>query len=393
MFLITGYTIILKYSSDNLCGIPSIPKFSRLVDPKSLFFVTKTPNLKPFYSNGSRVMQYCESTYKWIYGEHRIRQCIDGQWIGNDTKCYVNWEEKMLLTKIEVTKMIEEDKNISKSTQIFDIRPREEMGEWDYLYSYYRDVAQDECQPNIQIDGRQKWILYLNDSQVITYIIMNLSPISALRLNTINAEVGGKMCRIRNFQNYNSMTALAFDCSQSIDTVVNQIVVYFNPRKSSINNVSLCLLNVLYSSKSCGKPDEPLNSIVKIDSQNGFALYSCVPGYELIGNTIVHCGPNGHWMESAPKCVPKELCPITFNNSSELKITYLNTGIFNGKTIAKHKTIAFYSCEETENRKNLMLIGSRIRMCLLNGEWSGSQPICDGIINFYSVLYININIS
>jgi len=134
----------------------------------------------------------------------------------------------------------------------------------------------------------------------------------------------------------------------------------------------------LYNSKKCGRPDKPINSIVKIDSKTGAALYSCVPGYELKGYGIIRCGSNGEWMRNSPKCVPKALCSMALNSTAGPKVKYLNTYKFGKKIIAKHRTIALYYCGNTQNRTDLILIGSRIRMCLLNGKWSGSEPICRG---------------
>jgi hypothetical protein len=376
----------MKFSSDiKSCGIPSIPLYSRLVDSKSLFRTIKATDLRPVYGNGSEVIDYCESTFKWIFGDFNVRQCIDGQWTGNTTNCFINWEEKMLLTKIEVFKNVKHSEKKINNKRVFDINQTEKAGEWDYLYSYYRDITQNECQPVIEIDVKQKWNLFFNDSQVITHFIINLSPKGLINgssedLKTIEAQVGGKMCRIGNFNNLNSMTTIDFDCSESIGIHVNQITVFFNPKNSRAINVSLCSLNVLYNSEKCGKPDEPLNSIVKFDPESGAALYSCASGYKLIGNRIVKCGSNGKWMETAPKCVPKELCSMAFNRTTNLKIKYLNAEESDGRLFAKHRTIALYSCESNDNKTNLMLIGSRIRMCLLNGKWSGSKPLCRGII-------------
>jgi CUB/sushi domain-containing protein len=376
----------MKFSSDiKSCGIPSIPLYSRLIDSKSLSQTIKSTDLRPVYGNGSEVIGFCESTFKWIYGDLNVRQCIDGQWTGNRTNCFINWEEKMLLTKIEVLKTVEHEGKQINYKHIFDVNQKEKVEEWDYLYSYYRDITQNECKPVIEIDVKQKWNLFFNDSQVITSFIMNLSPKGLINgssddSKTIGAEVGGKMCRIGSLNNLNSMTAIAFDCSESIGINVNQITVFFDPKYSGARYVSLCSLNVMYNSGKCGKPDEPLNSIVKSDSESGAALYSCASGYELIGNSIVKCGSNGKWMETAPKCVPKELCSMAFNRTTNLKIKYSNAEERDGRLFAKHRTIALYSCESNDNKTDLMLIGSRIRMCLLNGKWSGSKPLCRGII-------------
>ena len=37
--------------------------------------------------------------------------------------------------------------------------------------------------------------------------------------------------------------------------------------------------------------------------------------------------------------------------------------------------VATYTCDEKYN-----LVGNSERTCLLYGEWSGSDPICDGIL-------------
>lgn len=96
---------------------------------------------------------------------------------------------------------------------------------------------------------------------------------------------------------------------------------------------------------------------------NTLVSYSCDPGYELLGNAVLICQEDGTWNGSAPSCISMECdLPVAPENGF-LHVTETTTG-----------SAVQYSCKPGHT-----LVGSDIRLCLRNREWSGASPRCEAI--------------
>ena len=115
----------------------------------------------------------------------------------------------------------------------------------------------------------------------------------------------------------------------------------------------------------CPQPEEILNGIVDVQglAYLSTALYTCKPGFELVGNTTTLCGENGHWLGKKPTCKPIE-CPkpreILNGKFSYTKLHY-------GQTIT-------YSCD-----RGFRLEGPKALTCLETGDWDVDVPSCNAI--------------
>lgn len=99
---------------------------------------------------------------------------------------------------------------------------------------------------------------------------------------------------------------------------------------------------------------------------NGNAVtYSCDYGYKLVGNPTLQFQSDGQWHGERPTCVQIE-CDV-----SGLDISNFNNGNVLYTNISANQS-AVYQCHKGYN-----LLGNSERMCMLDGTWSGTRPICN----------------
>ncbi|XP_073447245.1 sushi, von Willebrand factor type A, EGF and pentraxin domain-containing protein 1 isoform X2 [Aquarana catesbeiana] len=115
----------------------------------------------------------------------------------------------------------------------------------------------------------------------------------------------------------------------------------------------------------CPQPDEILNGIVDVQGLTFLSSvhYTCKPGFELMGNTKLICGADGHWIGEIPvckliKCPPAKEIPNGRISSQSLHF---------GQTVT-------YSCN-----KGFRLKGQHVLTCLETGEWDAVTPNCKEI--------------
>ncbi|XP_069096987.1 sushi, von Willebrand factor type A, EGF and pentraxin domain-containing protein 1 isoform X1 [Pleurodeles waltl] len=115
----------------------------------------------------------------------------------------------------------------------------------------------------------------------------------------------------------------------------------------------------------CPHPEEIQNGIVDVQGLTflSTALYTCKPGFELIGNTTILCGENGQWIGGRPACQPVQ-CP---------EAKSIQYGIFSHQNLFYGQTIT-YSCQT-----GYQLEGQNILTCLETGKWDFEAPICKAI--------------
>ncbi|ETE67092.1 Sushi, von Willebrand factor type A, EGF and pentraxin domain-containing protein 1, partial [Ophiophagus hannah] len=115
----------------------------------------------------------------------------------------------------------------------------------------------------------------------------------------------------------------------------------------------------------CPQPGEIQNGIVDVQGLTylSTALYSCKPGFELMGNTTILCGEDGGWLGGEPSCKP-----IECSKPREIK-----NGRYSYVDLHYTHTVT-YSCD-----RGFRLEGQRILTCLETREWDTKAPSCRAI--------------
>uniref|UniRef100_A0A670YQB1 CUB and Sushi multiple domains 1 n=1 Tax=Pseudonaja textilis TaxID=8673 RepID=A0A670YQB1_PSETE len=119
---------------------------------------------------------------------------------------------------------------------------------------------------------------------------------------------------------------------------------------------------------SCGHPGVPTNAILSGDkfTFGSIVQYSCTERQTLLGNASRVCQENSRWSGTLPHCSGNNpgYCddPGMPSHGSRLGDEF------------KIKSLIRFSCE-----MGYQLRGSPERTCLLNGSWSGLQPVCEVI--------------
>uniref|UniRef100_A0A3Q3X6W8 Uncharacterized protein n=1 Tax=Mola mola TaxID=94237 RepID=A0A3Q3X6W8_MOLML len=113
---------------------------------------------------------------------------------------------------------------------------------------------------------------------------------------------------------------------------------------------------------SCGEQPSPPSG-KKIGSQTTFgatAIFTCDPGYMLVGSVVRECLSSGLWSGTETRCLAGH-CGTP-------------EGIVNGQVIGEnfgYRDTVVYQC-----MPGFRLIGSSVRICLQDNQWSGQLPVC-----------------
>ncbi|XP_066302889.1 sushi, von Willebrand factor type A, EGF and pentraxin domain-containing protein 1-like [Branchiostoma lanceolatum] len=112
--------------------------------------------------------------------------------------------------------------------------------------------------------------------------------------------------------------------------------------------------------KQCPQLTVPAHGSANGGIYNGdTAAYSCDPGYALMGSSIRTCQADGQWGGMQPTCNKKQCLLLQAPTNGSI-----TGGNFYGEQV-------FYSCDS-----GFDLVGTPIRICEANQQWSGTQPSC-----------------
>uniref|UniRef100_A0A5G2R948 CUB and Sushi multiple domains 1 n=1 Tax=Sus scrofa TaxID=9823 RepID=A0A5G2R948_PIG len=117
---------------------------------------------------------------------------------------------------------------------------------------------------------------------------------------------------------------------------------------------------------SCGHPGVPANAILSGDlfTYGSVVHYSCKGSQSLVGNSTRTCQEDSRWSGAPPHCTGGHVHQLLLGtHGSRLGEEF------------KAKSLLRFSCE-----MGYQLRGSAERTCLLNGSWSGLQPVCEAVM-------------
>ena len=139
------------------------------------------------------------------------------------------------------------------------------------------------------------------------------------------------------------------------------------------SSIRECLRNETWSDDTpecelvdCGSPDIPNPAGVVFISNTtvgSSVIYTCLGGYDLVGEPERVCLNNGTWSGEVPSCMV-----TATTNCGFPELPLLGIADFDDIVVG---SVAIYSCIE-----GYMVLGNQNRTCLSSGEWSGETPVC-----------------
>ena len=134
----------------------------------------------------------------------------------------------------------------------------------------------------------------------------------------------------------------------------------------------------------CGPPTVPTNGLV--DTPNGATFgststYTCDTGYALSGSQSRSCGADGNWTSSEQVCegvfevwYHYMSLPATIAAVDCGQLTDPDNGLVDTSYGTTFRSTATYTCDT-----GYALSGSQTRSCGADGNWTSSEPFCEGV--------------
>ncbi|XP_052796583.1 sushi, von Willebrand factor type A, EGF and pentraxin domain-containing protein 1-like isoform X2 [Mya arenaria] len=130
-----------------------------------------------------------------------------------------------------------------------------------------------------------------------------------------------------------------------------------------------CFANETWSSlpiceqQHCEALEDPENGqvIATSTTYGSKAIYSCNPGYDLLGSRLVECIENEIWSDSTPICNLRDCGNLIDPVNGAVSLTNITVG-----------SEVVYSCDE-----GFELTGEHKLVCLENGMWNSDPPLCN----------------
>ena len=154
---------------------------------------------------------------------------------------------------------------------------------------------------------------------------------------------------------------------------------------------------------NCGVPGLPavnsygLSLFYSTVTYGSTVTYSCISGYNIVGNLIRTCTVSGSWSGNAPECQGQ------FNNLNFFMLSvnlvvdcgepYVPNGAVGGLTTNYGSTIVNSTATYRCNTIGYQLIGEAISVCSVNGTWTGTVPSCQCELRLWMMTILNLIIS
>uniref|UniRef100_A0A915E216 Sushi domain-containing protein n=1 Tax=Ditylenchus dipsaci TaxID=166011 RepID=A0A915E216_9BILA len=120
--------------------------------------------------------------------------------------------------------------------------------------------------------------------------------------------------------------------------------------------------------------DDQLSCLVTSYKMGGIAKCNCQPGYNLVGKQSLHCGPQGKWSDSLPRC--KAITCPTPPIPPKAKMVNAIAKVSHEREYQVGE-LSIYACEP-----DYMLTGSDFVLCQKNGRWSKLLTKCESFCRF-----------
>ncbi|CAG2167377.1 unnamed protein product [Oppiella nova] len=334
----------------NQCGIPAIPKYSKIYtyDPNliSVYFAALKGklDLMPSYPNGSVMTYGCESRFDYMASDFGARTCVNGSWVGQVGKCYTP------VGGTEVAKVISIQENTGTANVSYHTIKQDIS---DKYWSYIETEESNCIKLEIKSGTIYTWTIYLSMPVRMSYFAVRfgnnkifhdleedmLRVHRASQLDTpspITAELFGynywsnklecEVTKVIETSMTTGLTQVSFRCDEpdseissskskktanpylyygyqmttsAINIKINSDAFHESFDSTNTTHVNLCGLMLFKAADDCGLPEEVPNAEIISSHSEGYVRYKCNEGYQLVGNEIVRCSKLGNWMEVA----------------------------------------------------------------------------------------------
>ncbi|XP_054160017.1 uncharacterized protein LOC128958227 [Oppia nitens] len=316
------------------------------------------------------------------------RQCLNSRWVGSIPKCV----EELNFGIISAINLADKNNHSLKYEDGWVNR--------DPVAAYYVDYKRDKCLRSTTMSRPHSWKLHLaKEKRHISYIEVVIKD-TGNRFDNLDASKIIKYARVNELRECvasvvdttDATKRLALNCLMEFDGDSNweawerdktQVIdIQFD-----VNDISICEIRLYTNSfmpfHRCGSADIVMYSTMEFIksgnkySGNSYYKYQCDEGFQLEGSDDVRCGLNNNWLDPFPVCKPKAMCPYPpdMNGALSVGIKTEHLYSYDGNVSALAGSVIYYQCVG-DNGNHSIMIGDSVRLCGINGNWSGVSPVC-----------------